>query len=302
MKHRLRWLILILIVAVGLAACSSGEQEANATSPAEQTSDLDGGISSLLSSYTVRPVDDIIDAPLEVTNFAAGSASLPIQTSVPVACTVVYGETPAFGSLTLDQDMAGGTHSDHNPLLSDLKPETEYYFRVQGLDDDGVLYVSEVMTFTTPPEPEDDQVSENLASPARGAEIAGFSSAFGGAAAGDRWGALSAFDDNPNTEWSSGGDGDAAWVEVRLAGPAQIEAIEFHSRAMSDGSAITRAFVITAGDGQEYGPFELPDTSGPHRYEVDFQAQTLRFNLVETTGGNTGAVDIAVYGQMGEGN
>ncbi|HID52305.1 MAG TPA: hypothetical protein EYP41_09725 [Anaerolineae bacterium] len=78
-----------------------------------------------------------------MTNFANdGSATLPVQTSVPVACTVVYGKTPDFGSLTLDQDMAGGAHSDHNPLLTGLEPETEYYFRLQGVDDDGNIHIS----------------------------------------------------------------------------------------------------------------------------------------------------------------
>jgi hypothetical protein len=115
----IRTFALFTISALALAACSQAQTEPT---------------SSLTEGYTFRPVEDIIDADLEVTNFANdGSATLPIHTSVPVTCTVVYGTTPEFGSLTLDQDMAGGTHSDHNPLLSGLEPETEYYFRVQGM-------------------------------------------------------------------------------------------------------------------------------------------------------------------------
>ena len=255
------------------------------------------GGAALTEGITFRSVDEIIEQPLEVTNFTNdGSATIPIQTTVPVACTIVYGTTLDFGSLALDQDMAGGTHSDHSPVLSGLEPETDYYFRVQGVDDDGNIYLSEVMTFTTPPL--DASPIENLASPQLGAEITGYSSAFGGAAPDERWGAISAFDDNPNTEWSSAGDGDDAWIEIKLSQPAHIDAVSFLSRAMSDGSAITLAFTVTTEDGEVFGPFDVPDVNQPIEFEMSFEAQTLRFELGDTTGGNTGVVDIAVFGDF----
>lgn len=160
-------------------------------------------------SVNFRPIEDIVDDEFIVTDFANdGSALLPIITSIPVACTIVYGETEAFGNITLDQNMDGGAHIDHNPILTGLKSETTYYFRVQGTDADGNIYVSDVMTFTTPAF--EDFETDNLASPQNGATVVGYSSAFGDAALDDRWGAGSAFDDNPNTEWSSDGDGDDA--------------------------------------------------------------------------------------------
>lgn len=271
--------LLLLFILFLLAACSASADETN----------------SLTDGYTFKSIDEIIDQELEVTNFGGdGSATLPIQTSIPVACTVVYGTTPEFGSLSLDQDMAGGTHSDHSPLLSGLEPETEYYFRVQGVDDDGIVYLSDVMTFTTP-ELEKSETT-NLASSDMGSEIVGFSSAFGGADLLDRWGAGAAFDDNPNTEWSSAGDGDEAWVEIKLAQRAQINSVSFQSRAMNDGSAITKSFTITTGEGDVYGPYDLPDADDAYTFETPIEAQIIRFALTETTGGNTGVVDIAVYG------
>ncbi len=292
MKTDKRIFFLTLAMLFGLAACNANE---SGDDPGGDAASNTAG--SLVEGYTFRSIDEIIDADLEVTNFANdGTATLPIHTSVPVACTVVYGTTPEFGSLSLDQDMAGGTHSDHNPLLSDLEPETTYYFRAQGVDDDGIVYLSEVMTFTTPAE--DTSQTENLASPERGAQVIGYSSAFGDAGMLERWGAGSAFDDNPNTEWSSAGDGSEAWIEVELAGPARVDSVEFQSRSMSDGSAITQAFTIVTGDGEEYGPFELPDTDSSYRFEVPFEAERLRFNLMDTSGGNTGVVDIAVYGEL----
>jgi hypothetical protein len=257
------------------------------------------GGASLTDGIAFHSIDEIIEQPLEVTSFANdGSASLPIHTTVPVACTIVYGTTPEFGSLSLDQDMAGGAHSDHNPVLSGLEPETTYYFRVQGVDESGVIYLSEVMTFTTPARESVDVT--NLASPRLGAEIVGYSSAFGNAAPDATWGAASAFDDNPNTAWSSAGDGSNAWIEVKLAKPARITAVSFYTRSMSDGSAITLAFTVTTESGEEFGPFVVTDASQPYEFEVAFEAQTLRFDLVDTTGGNTGVVDIAVYGEITE--
>lgn len=255
------------------------------------------GNEALPEGMQFHSIDEIIEGPLEITNFASdGSASLPIHTTIPVACTIVYGPTPEFGSLSLDQDMAAGVHSDHNPLLFGLESETEYYFRVQGVDESGVVYLSEVMMFTTPAR--ENVTVENLASPLLGAEITGYSSAFGNAGLKDRWGAASAFDDNPNTEWSSAGDGDNAWIEVKLAKPGRIKAVSFHTRSMSDGSAITLAFTVTTDTGEVFGPFQVTDSSQPYEFEAAFEAQSLRFDLVDTTGGNTGAVDIVVFGEF----
>jgi hypothetical protein len=248
-----------------------------------------------------RPIDSIIEGDLDITNFANGTASLPITTSVPVACTIVYGTTPEFGSLTLDLDMAGGAHSDHNPLLSGLEGSTTYYYRVQGVDQDGNIYISDVMTFSTPDFTAASDTADNLASPQRGATITGYSSIFGNGPEDGRWGVNNAFDGNPNTEWATAGDGSDAWVEVTLAGRAQLDAIEFWSRAMGDGSSITLAFTVTTDSGDMLGPFEVLDTNGPHRFEVDVEAATLRFDLMDTTGGNTGIVELVVIGEMVDG-
>jgi len=294
---RVQILIWIVLAAVGLAACSTPEQPLQEAASPEASGPDNTGSDPLLKAYTFRSIDEIVDTELVVTNFANdGSASLPIETSVPVACTIVYGTTPEFGSLSTDLDMDGGTHSSHNPLLTGLDTETEYFFRVQGVDDKGLVYLSKVMSFTTPAL--EVETTENLASTAMGAEIIGFSSAFGDAGLDERWGAGSAFDDNPNTEWSSAGDGDDAWVEVQLARRARIEGVEFQSRSMGDGSAITRAFTVTADGGETFGPFELPDSQERYDFEFDIEAELLRFDLVETTGGNTGAVDIVVFGSF----
>ncbi|MDL1885504.1 discoidin domain-containing protein [Anaerolineae bacterium CFX8] len=283
-SNRRKWFIGIFILLVGIGFASS--------MAAQDTIPLD----ELLTNVTFRPVEEIMTGDLVVTNFANdGTATLPITTTVPVACSIVYGTTPEFGSLAVDLDMAGGTHTEHSPLLLDLESETTYYFRVQGTDDFGVIYLSEVMTFTTPPRKTVENT--NLASPELGAEITGYSSAFGGADLTERWGALSAVDGSSNSAWSSAGDGDDAWLEIRLAQRSQINRIEYWSRAMSDGTSQVFEFTITTDDGRIYGPFSLDDADQSYSFEVDFQTTTLRFDVVSSSGGNTGAVEFGVYGE-----
>ncbi len=273
----------------------SGLLLVNFISAQDDATEEDAVVEVRLENYTFRPIEDIVNRPLEVTGFANGTATLPIETAIPVACSVVYGTTTEFGQLSLDQDMAGGTHAIHSPLLTDLEPDTTYYFRVQGVDDNGVVYISDVMTFTTPPA--EEAVNDNLLSPENGAEIIGYSSAYGGADIDERWGVGSAFDANPGTAWSTAGDGDDAWVEVKLAQPSHISRIEFWTRFMNDGTARILSFTVTTDSGEVYGPFELLDAEQMYGFDVDFVAESLRFDVVESTGGNTGAAEIAAYGE-----
>jgi hypothetical protein len=255
-----------------------------------------------IDATTILALESIADpTEFEVINFAApGSAQIVLTTDVPVACQVVYGTTEDFGQLVFDPAMADFAIEDHNPILNNLESNQTYFYRLQGTDPNGRIYISEVMTFETPDFDAMAEPNNNLASPENGAEITGFSSAFGNAAIDERFGAGQAFDNDPTTEWSSAGDGDAAWIEVQLRERASISRIEFWSRQMTDGSSITREFTITTDDGTELGPFTVggPDEADVIVFEVPFEAETLRFDLVDTTGGNTGAVEIGVFGEF----
>ena len=184
----------------------------------------------------------------------------------------------AFGSLAVDNDMDGGAHSEHHPVLGGLEPDTEYQYRLQGTAPDGTIYVSEVMTFSTPPEPVGGPVNLAL-----DGIVTRVSSEFSGAFA-----AANAFDGDGSTEWSSRGDGDDAWVEIDLSAPRAISEIVFRTRSMSDGTATTETYSITA-DGELLGDFPADKT-----VSLDIEAQTLRFDVEVSSGGNTGAVEILV--------
>jgi len=242
----------------------------------------------------ILPVEGILgDSGFELLDITDASARLHVVSTLPVACSVVYGSTREFGQIAVDADMGAGAHQDHNAVLTGLEPDTRYYYRVQGTDAAGNLYVSEVMTFRTLPEIE----TANLLSPENGAQIVGVSSNFGGQPDDGRWGALNALDGNPGTAWSSSGDGDDAWIEVELAQRSRITRVEFWTRFMADGTAQITSFTITTDSGDEYGPFTLPDAEQSYTFDVEIEAKTLRFDVETSSGGNTGAVEIAVYGE-----
>ena len=134
----------------------------------------------------------------------------------------------------------------------------------------------------------------NLASLDNGARVVAVSSAFGGAALDEPWGGDSAIDGDPATQWSSDGDGDDAWIEIELAEPAAVVRIGFWTRTMGTSAEI-RSFQVVGDDGETHGPFALAGPADMSYFDVEFTTQRLRFEAVETSEGNTGAVEIEVY-------
>jgi hypothetical protein len=244
----------------------------------------------------IRPLEEVAaDGPPQIVDITDTDAALIFGSSVPLACSVVYGKTTEYGQIAVDQDMGGGAHTDHHPLLLGLEPDTEYHYRVQGTAADGTLYVGPGGTFRTLPAEEATEV--NLASLQAGARVVAVSSNFGGAANDEMWGADSAIDGDRGTAWSSNGDGNDAFIEVELAEPAQVHAVEVWTRSMSDGTAQILAFTLTTDRGEVLGPFELADVADPNRFELkDAVARSLRLEVVQSSGGNTGLIEFAVYG------
>jgi len=247
------------------------------------------------SEVRVRPIDGILASGPEFFDIGPNTAALRVETSLPVVCAVVYGTTPEYGQMATDTDMAGGPHSDHHPLLTGLAPDTLYYARLQGVGPDGTLYRSEEYTFRTAPAPTASG-EPNLALPANGARLVGVSSNFGGGSEAGPWGALSAFDGDGATAWSSDGDGDSAWIEIELAAVTRVTRIGFWTRTMGSSAQI-QSFQIVGDTGEPVGPFNLTDAAQSYYFDTDFTASRLRFEVEASTGGNTGAVEIEVYGE-----
>lgn len=137
---------------------------------------------------------------------------------------------------------------------------------------------------------------ENLALAARGARVAGVSSNYASGVDDSAFGANNAIDGDPGTQWSSDGDGDDAWIELELAAETRVSAVGFWTRTMGTSAEI-KTFRIVTDRGETVGPFEIRDASRVFYFDTAFTASRLRFEVSDSTGGNTGAVEIEVYGE-----
>lgn len=285
---------VLLLTVIGIAIAQ--EDSTTVAEPLTEEETLDLVTDTGLNIFPFEVIE--ASAPI-IAGLTATSTRLEVTTTIPVNCLILFGETPDFGRVAQDLDMGDtGVHEDHMPVLTGLEPETTYYYRLQGSDANGNFYISEVFTFTTPAA--SDEISDNLLSPTRGADVLEVSSNFNNGANDGTWGILNAFDDDPNTQWSSDGDGDDAYFIVQLGEASQINTISFWTRTMSNDTAQIFSFTVTDENGNVYGPFELPDPEQPYEFDVDFTAETLRFDVESSNGGNTGAVNIAVYGEAVE--
>jgi quercetin dioxygenase-like cupin family protein len=135
---------------------------------------------------------------------------------------------------------------------------------------------------------------ENVALGEKGARVVGVSSNFGGGPNESPFGADNAIDGDPATEWSSDGDGDDAWIELELDRSYRVVALSVHTRTMGESAQVS-SFSVLADEGIELGPFELPGADRPYQFPVDVEARRLRFEVVSSSGGNTGFVDLGVF-------
>jgi hypothetical protein len=234
-----------------------------------------------------------------VTDDTGISVVIRFTSGVPTMCNVAYGTDTTYGRLAT-MPMMGGAVREHAVTLTGLTPNTTYHYRITLTDEQARVYQSQDFTFTTGAAPSEGEVGqpegENLASMAAGARVVGVSSNWGGGANDSAFGADNAIDGQPHTEWSSNGDGDDAWIEIELAKTYNVHTIGFWTRTMSDGTAQIFRFTVTTDRGETFGPFDLPDATRIHTFPVQFTARKLRFDAVETNSGNTGAVEIEVYG------
>ncbi len=278
----LNW-VVVGLVAVAILAVTAAMQQPAAPLNAQTATP---------PAVDVRPLSDIYaNNPPSLTTITHNAAVLHFESSIPVACAVVFGETAAFGSIAADPNMDGAAIIDHNPIMGGLQPDTTYHYRLQGSDANGVFYVSETATFTTAADP--SAIEVNIASSANGGTIRGVSSAFSG------WDAERAIDDNPATEWSSAGDGNDAWIEVQFDQPAEPHAIEIWSRSMATSSQMFTV-TVTTDTGETWGPFHLDDPQASptsHRFDVTAASavSSVRLDVVDSSGLNTGLKEISVY-------
>ncbi|TKJ29969.1 MAG: hypothetical protein CEE40_06690 [Chloroflexi bacterium B3_Chlor] len=252
------------------------------------------------TSGRIMPLEEMpggFEGP-NVLEITGSSAVIQFTSGVPIVCNVAFGTGTNYGSLATMPMMAGAIR-DHAVTLGGLAPNTTYRYRLTLTDEQARVYQSQDFTFTTSAveqPPADRPEGENVASLAAGGRVIGVSSNFGGGDNDTAFGANNAIDGQPNTEWSSNGDGDDVWIEIELDQTYDVHTIGFWTRTMPNDTAQIFSFTVTTDEGTTHGPFDLPDASQIYYFPMQFTARTLRFDAVETDTGNTGAVEIEVFG------
>ena len=286
-RSRAKWYV-IGALAIMLIPIITGIVLANTGGDDEESSGM-GGMGTDSSSevtWETRSLDEILASGPDVEVDPSGtSAVLRLDTTIPVACSVVFGPTTDFGGLATDTDMAGGGHTDHSPLMTGLEPGTTVLYRVQGTAADGTIYIGEIEQFTTPAG-DGSAPRSNLALDGSVVET---SSEFNENFAGQM-----AIDGSLATEWSSRGDGDDAYIVIDLGAAQTVTGFGFRTREMTDGTSITNTYTVTVDDGETLGPFGAG--IGLSVTDIAVSGRVFRFDMGDTTGGNTGAVEIEIYG------
>lgn len=214
------------------------------------------------------------------------SATVQLETKPPTVCAIAYGKTASLGSIADDPNMGGTAISEHTVVLSDLTPATTYHFRLTATDAQGLVFQTpQLATFTTPRE-----AATHEQDVAIGAKVVAVSSQYS-----DTYRASNAFDGNLSTQWASDGDGNRAFITIDLGRERKVNGVAFITREMSDGSAITRTFAVVVDGQRKFGPFPAGNPLDPRIARVSFTARLLRFEVVTSTGGNTGAAEIQVF-------
>lgn len=249
------------------------------------------------SADAVRPFEDVqaSDFVFELDPNDPGRGIFRVDTTEPMICAIVWGETEALGRFNNSLDMNGTGIIEHNVFLPDARGGETYYFLVQGSTADGRLYQTELATFTLPDppatssQPADDG---NLGADLRGgATVVDVSSEFSGF-----WAGANVLDGDMSTEWSTAGDGDDAFITIDLGEMREIGAFELVTRSMADGSATILAYTVVLEDGTRLGPFEAGTPAEPALQRELLEGRTLRFEVEASTGGNTGAIEIKIFG------
>jgi F5/8 type C domain len=217
------------------------------------------------------------------------SAVIRVRTDPPTVCAVAYGKSASLGSIANDPNMGGTAIARHTVLLRNLTPGTTYRYRLTATDARGRVFQSrELATFRTTPSSK--RAAAGPRDIAAGAKVVAVSSQFGSG-----FQAANAVDGNLATEWSSAGDGNHAFITIDLGGERKVGGVAFLTREMSDGSAITRTFAVVVDGGKRYGPFPAGTRVDPRVATVSFTGRRLRFEVVTSSGGNTGAAEVEVF-------
>lgn len=233
-----------------------------------------------------------------------GKTVVNFTTDQPGFCQVLIGTEKGKYDRVAVESMPVGAHQKHYNVIDGLKPDTQYMYRINFNTADGQLFQSKESSFQTAKNITDNQKNAqaekpdglNIALSKNGGRILGVSSNYGNAANNEQWGAEKAIDGDSATEWSSNDEGNKAWIEIGFDQTYQVKTIGFWTRTMGTTAEI-KQFRVLSADGKKLGLFSLQGSKQIQYFTLDQPISTnaLRFEAVDSSGGNTGAVEIEAY-------
>jgi hypothetical protein len=279
MTRRLKY--VLVAIAMFAAACGSSD-----------TSASDDSLGELLPFGLIQDSEFVFEA--DETNPDRGI--FRVITTEAAICTIVWGETDEFGNFNNSLAMNGTGIINHDVVLPGTEPGKEYQFRVQGSTADGRQFRSEVGTFTIPAiemtdeAAGDDMVVLHGANLAQTATVVEASSTFG-----NGWEPENAIDGDLTTEWATQGDGDGGFITIDLGESQSIVGVEFWTRSMLNGTAITEMYTVSVDGGEPLGPFPAGNPVDPNFTSLDVSGAQFRFDVETSTGGNVGAIEVRLF-------
>ncbi|MGM0421253.1 MAG: discoidin domain-containing protein [Bacillota bacterium] len=246
----------------------------------------------------VERVENYFTSEPEILEVGSGAAAVSFVTEEPTIASTAFGPDRDFGRLA--RLGTGSPVRETELSLYGLDAATEYYLETLAIDPQGELGRSEIVSLQTlEASAEGFSAEKNWASQEAGAEVKAVSSNFGQDPEG-AFGSVNAIDNDPGTEWSSQGEGNQAWIEIELPTEIEITGFGFWTRTMGETGQIFKVRMLT-GTGEVIGEFDIPSADQLYNFQVSpVTASTVRFEVVESSGGNTGARQIKVYGRKVE--
>lgn len=236
----------------------------------------------------MRNAAKILTLEPEVAQVKSNYALIKYTSFKPTFSAVGFGTDSEYG--LLKRMSVFKPSFDHEVQLVGLKQQSAYRSRALMVDRGGNVYATNDVSFTTPERKGYVPEGANVALLSVGARVTGVASEWGPGFVGQM-----AINGDGGREWASDGDGDDAWIEITLAKPETIHALGYWTRTMGS-SALTTKFKVIADGGKAFGPFNLRDATQPYYFKIPpTRTQKLRFEVVESNGGKTGAISVEAY-------
>ena len=270
------------------------------------TYELQGGAFSKTGSNAFASApsdDDVLDSAVLSVDASSTAFALSLDASSSVAAVFSSGD---FDGLDSDGPTHGVARADSisstpTGSIESLLPSTTYSIGASYVDASlNAFHVAPVSATTEASSSSDssgDCASTNVALLSLGASVADVSSNYGGGSDSSTYGANNALDGSDSSQWSSNGDGNDAFLTIRLPSATDVEGVALWSRYMSSSSVIETYTVSDGSSGVVLATCDVPDSTQLYHCDVvASDVESLTFSVVASTGGNVGARAVEVYG------